>query len=367
MLLRKILPSIFPLALYSFASYSQDSISFPKKSEQSVELIGDVFINSNTITNKFIWSFYQGGYISNQRKENVTKQLLPSNVLGAAAKTGFTYSYNLLEGNNKPVFSFSFFDRQHLDVKFSNDLFYTIFYGNKIFEGQTAQLGNFRLNLLRYQQFRFGWKWKGDVTHGSYGVAFSLLNGEQNIFVKASRADLYTSTNGTYLDFALAMQVQKSDPALKKFFAQNGMGASMDLFYELPYRIGKRYGKFAVEVNDLGIIQWKSSSMSYSVDSSYHYDGINVNDIFNSHGAFPSLNTDTIIKKHTSFERKQYITNLPFTLHIHTQAWHGKHVLFEKGISFLFYSSAKPYYYTKTHYYNKKQNIGFACTVGYGA
>ena len=163
------------------------------------------------------------------------------------------------------------------------------------------------------------------------------------------------------------MQVQKPDPALKKFFAQNGMGTSMDLFYELPYRIGKRYGKFAVEVNDLGIIQWKSSSMSYSVDSSYHYDGINVNDIFNSHGAFPSLNIDTIIKKHTSFERKQYITNLPFTLHIHTQAWHGKYVLFEKGISFLFNSSAKPYYYIKTYYYNKKQNIGFACTIGYGA
>jgi len=355
-------------------SFSQDSLVAPKKSKQSIEFVGDVFLNSNTITNDFIWAFYKGDSIDDILKESATDKILTSNRLGGASKLGFTYSYHSLDGNNKPTFSFSFFDRQHIDMKFSDDLFNTIFYGNKMFAGETASLGNFSWNLLRYQQFRFGWDWKGDVNHGSYGVALSLLSGEENTFIKANRADMFTDTNGLYIDFDVDMEMLQSDTSTKKYdtsrkkyFAQNGIGLSADFYYELPYIVWKNPGKITFEVKDLGIIRWNSNSMRYSADSSYHYDGIDVIDLFNLDSTISPMNIDSVIDKNTNFKKGQYTTNIPFTLDVHTKSFYGNQVAFEKGIICWFNTSAKPYYYAKLHFMvGRKKSADIAYIIGYG-
>lgn len=370
--MRKIYFFFFCLLLPS-AAFSQDSVSVQKKSQHSIEFIGEGFLNSNSITNDFMLAFYRGGFIDSILKEDATEKTLSSNRLGGASKLGFTYSVSR-DLKSRPAerhFSFSFFDRQHLDIKFSDDLFNTIFYGNKMFVGETALLGNFSLNLLRYQQFRFGWDWKGDVNHGSYGVAFSLLSGEQNIFVKADKADLFSIENGTFsdydIDFSLAMDVHQTDTANKKFFAQNGMGLSADFYYELPYIVWKNPGKITFEVKDLGIIRWNSNSMHYSADSSYHYDGIDVNDLFNIDSNSTQLHIDSVIDKNTTFTRNQYTTNIPFTLDVHTKSFYGKQFAFEKGIICWFNTSAKPYYYAKLHFFvGRKKSIEIAYIAGYG-
>jgi len=346
---------------------AQDSLVVQKKYEQTIELLGEGFLNSNTITNDFILSFYRGGFIDSILKEDATEKILSNNRFGGASKLGFTYSYHSLDGNNKPTFSFSFFDRQYLDMKFSDDLFNTIFYGNKMFAGKTAALGNFSLNLLRYQQFRFGWDWKGDVTHGSYGIAFSLLSGEQNISIKTPTADLFTADDGTYLDFSLAMDVYQTDTANKKFFAQNGMGLSTDFYYELPYIVWKKPGTIIFEVKDLGFIRWNSNSMHYSADSSYHYNGIDVSDLFNLDSNTTQFSVDSVIDKNTKFEKGQYTTNIPFTLDIHTKSYYGKQIAFEKGIICWFNTSAKPYYYAKLHFiFGRKKSADIAYIAAYG-
>ena len=352
----------------SLFSFSQEgSVSMAKKNEQTIEFSGDAFFASNAITNDFIVAFYKGEFFDDALKYNTSTRLLQSNRMGGAAKAGFTYSYHSLEGKNKSIFSFSFFDRTNLDVKFSDDLFHTIFYGNKDFAGETAHLGNFQMNFLRYQQFRFGWKWKGDATHGSFGFSVSLLSGEQNTFIKADKADLYTSPDGQYIDLALAMQIQQTDTAHRNYFAENGMGLSTDLFYEMPYIVWNKPGKIYFEINDLGFIRWNSNSMTHSVDSSFHYDGVNVNNILNTNGGtIPKLSTDSMINKNSVFERKQYTTNLPFYFNIRTRTWYGKQFSLEKGISFLFNSSAKPYYFLKFHFSTRKQKAEFSYIIGYG-
>ena len=351
--------------LHAFAQH--DSVTVSKQSEQVIEFFGDAFFASNAINTSFISAFYQGKFINDSLKDLTSKQLHLSNCLGGAAKIGFTYSFQSLQGYNKPVFSFSFFDRTNLDVKFSDDLFHTVFYGNKSFAGETAELGNFQMNFLRYQQFRFGWKWNGDAIHGSFGFSFSLLNGEQNIHINASKADLYTSPDGKFMDLALAMQVQQTDTIRKKYFAQNGMGLSTDLFYEMPYLAGHKQGKIMFEINDFGFIRWNSNSMTHTVDSSFHYDGVNVNNVLNTNGgAIPKQNIDSVINKNTISERKQYTTNLPFYFNVRTRTWYGRQFSLEKGISFLFNSSAKPYYFLKLHFSTRKQNAEISYNIGYG-
>jgi len=345
-------------------SFAQDS-SGHIKPVQSIELIADGYITSNTITNNFIRSLYAGDFIDNALKEGVSGKISSANRLGASSKLGIRYTFQSMEGENQPVFSFSFFDRTNIDLKFSEDLFNTVFYGNKMYAGTTASLGNFKLNFLRYQQLRFGWDWKGDFFHGSYGVAFSLLSGEQNTNVNALFADMYTAVDGTFIDLYLKMKMQQTDTAKASFFAQNGMGLSTDLYYELPYIAWKNPGKITFEVRDLGFIRWKNNSLHHSTDSVFHYEGVEVEDIFNLDSS--SFAIDNVIDKNTSFERKRYTTNIPFTLDIHTKVNYGRHIAFEKGIVCLFNTTARPYYYAKFHFlFGKNRSVDLALLAGYG-
>lgn len=357
---------LFIFLLFSGAgsTFAQDSI-LQKKSEHRIDLIADGYVNSNTITNNFIWAFYRGDFINDALKVNAASKISSVNRLGASSKWGMSYSFHPNEEINAPSFSFGFFDRTHANLKFSEDLFYTIFYGNKRYAGATASLGNSKFNFLRYQQFRFGWDWEGDRTHGSYGVAFSILSGDQNTYVNALFADLYTAADGTFMDLYLKMDVSQTDTARQGFFAQNGMGLSTDLYYELPYVFWKNPGKITFEVKDLGFIRWKNNSMHRSVDSSFHYEGVEVSDIFNLDSS--SFTVDNVVDQNTSFARKKYNTNIPFTLDIHTKVLYGKQLAFEKGIIWLFNTPAKPYYYAKLHFlFGKKKSIDIAYLLGYG-
>ena len=348
-------------------SFSQDSTLTIKKSLQSIEFTGDFFINSNTISNNFISSFYNGKFIDSTLKETISERLVLNNRLGASSKLGFTYTMLPADSKHNTVFAFSFFDRQHFDVKFSDELFNTIFYGNKMYAGQTARLGDFSMNLLRYQQFRARWDWKGDFYHGSYGFAFSLLSGDQNVVVTAPTADLFTAADGTYLDFDIAMKVHSTDTSKQKYFSQNGMGVSTDFYYEMPYIAWKKPGKITFEVRDLGVIQWSNKSMQYAVDSSYHYDGIDVSNLFNLDSTTSPLNIDSVIDKNTTFKTGKYITKIPCTFDVHTKTFYGKQFAFEKGVIFLFNTSSKPYYYAKFHFiFGRNKPADIAYVIAYG-
>ena len=348
--------------------FSQDSLVPAKKSEQSVEFLFDGFINSNAITNDFIKSYYQGKFLDDEIKGKVSDGLNFQNRLGGEIKSGLTYSYHSLEGNKKPIFSFSFFDREHLNLSFSKDLFDLVFYGNKMFEGDTAKLWNFRANLMHYEQFRFGWKWEGDASHGSYGAAFSLLSGDKNIFLDGSTAGLYTAPDGTYLTLPLRMDVFQTDTAKTKYFSQNGMGLSADLFYEMPYVFWKKPARITFAISDLGFIRWNNNALHYAVDTFYTFNGITIDDLVHlDSNAFSSSNTNNIIDRNAKIERGFYNRYIPCTLDIHTKTLYGKTFAVEKGFKYYFNTSAFPYFYFKFYFnFGRTQNIHVAYITGYG-
>ncbi|MBI3502822.1 MAG: hypothetical protein HY063_13605 [Bacteroidetes bacterium] len=371
---RKIRSNIFLIFLFANCQlptancFSQDSIPVVKKSEQSLEFIFDGYVNSNAITNEFIKSYYTGKFLTNEIKSQVSDNLSFENRLGGEMKTGFTYTFHSLEGKNKPAFSFSFFDRKYLSASFSRDLFDVIFYGNKIFEGDTAKLWNSRVNSLHYQQFRFGWKWDGDAAHGSYGFAFSLLSGDQNLFIDGNTQGLFTADDGTYLTLPLRMDVYQSDTAKTKFFSQNGMGLSTDFFYELPYTFMRKPGRITFAVNDLGFIRWNNNSLHYAVDSFYYFSGLTVKDLVHlDSNAFSSSNTNHLMNRNAKIQRGFYSRYIPATLDIHTKTSYGKTFAVEKGFKYYFNTSAYPYFYLKFHFnFGRKQNFHVAYITGYG-
>ena len=119
-------------------------------------------------------------------------------------------------------------------------------------------------------------------------------------------------------------------------------------------------------MKDLGFIRWNSNSLHYASDSTYHYEGVNVRDILHiDSSAF--LNIDSVIDKNTTFAREQYSTTVPCSFTIRTKTFYGRNVAFEKGITWLFNTSAQPYYYARLHFIlGKKRTSDIASVFGYG-
>ena len=347
--------------------FAQDSLITKKLNEQSVEFSGEGLLSSNIFSNNFLATFYQGKKINNDIKDLASRGIKDVNQLGGMSAVGLTYTYRSLEGLHKPIFSFSYFDRTHLDMKFSNDLFYLVFYGNKRFAGETARLGNFSVNYFRYQQFCFGWKWLGDKHHGSYGFAFSMLNGEKNLSINSSKANLFTAADGSYIDFLIDMKIQQTDNAHQKYFSQNGIGLSADLFYEMPFVFWNKLGLVRMDIKDLGFINWNSRSSNYDINSSLHFDGVSVNKLFALDSTVFSSKMDSLIKQSTVYTQKKYSSYIPGILDFHTKSFYGKRVLIEKGFIWRFNTVAKLYYYAKIHFLaGRKKSLDFAYVFGYG-
>lgn len=354
------------VSMLCMVANAQDSLRAAVEPWRQIEFSVLGYLNSNTINDDFVKAFYRGEYLNEDLKTRAMERMKAINRLGGMARVGFTYSFQMRQRPGLPIFSLSVFDRSHLDLKFSDDLFRLIFFGNKQFEGSTADLSGFHYEFLRYQQFRFGWHWKGDDYHGSYGAAISLLSGEQNTWMHVPYAALSTAGNGESLDLNVYMNVYQSDPSARKFFSQQGSGLSADLFYEMPYTFWKHKGRIRAEIKDLGYIHWNGRSRHISADSVYHYDGVSVDDLFNL-DSLGTFDAGDVIAENTRKTVRPFAAPIPGMLDVQTRAFYGKQMIFEKGITWRFNTSARMYYYAKFHFlFGRKRTTDLAWVIGYG-
>ena len=80
-----------------------------------------------------------------------------------------------------------------------------------------------------------------------------------------------------------------------------------------------------------------------------------------------TFHIDKALDNHTPHTKKQYATNIPCTFDIHTKVLYGNRFAFEKGFSWLFNASAKPYYYAKFHFlFGIKKSFDLGYIIGYG-
>jgi hypothetical protein len=333
-----------------------------------IELGGSFYINSNAITGEFMSAFYKGGFITTEMKDRSQKKLRYSNRIGGDLDYGIgvTWKPDSLWHYRNVTVNFSLKDRFHYDAGFSRDLFNVVMYGNKSYAGKTADLGNFSLNTLRYQQLKAGLEWEGDTAHGSYGMAVSLLKGEKDMLIDADRAFLTTSADGTKIDFALSMNMRQTDTANTGPGAFNGGGISTDLFYEMPYLTWYNEGLLKLEVNDLGFIRWNTKSVHYAVDSMYSYTGITIDNIIDlQQNTLPQGNPDSIIRNNVKYGTEPYTRILPALFTVTATTYYGKKFVWEKGMRFRMASNCRPYYYSTFSWYVTK-DLETTVTAAYG-
>ncbi len=329
---------------------------------------GSYALGSNAITNAFFGKFYNGGFIDQAMKDKVTDKLVNENRFGADINMGIDYLYLPDTFMGKPHLGFfaAVKNREHFDTRFSKDFFQLGFYGNKDFAGETAVLNDFNLNLLRYQQFQLGLLWAGlDTAKAKLGLGLSFLVGEQLLSMTARTAELYTSSDGTYIDLKTQATMLRSDSSAKGLGSVNGLGASADIFLEAPYKLRKRKGVIHIRISDMGTIFWNKNSLRYSTDSTYHYDGFTVDNIFDlQDSTFKTNIGGDVIEDNLAVEHKAFSTTIPASIEISTNTSYGK-LNIVKGFRYFFNANYKGLYYIKANYFITP-GLMIGTKLGYG-
>lgn len=327
---------------FSFSSlslFSGDSTKF------SIGTFGDAFLNSPSLNNHFFHEFNKSGHISEDIKNEVSGSLDTKNRLGADINYGLFYHQKL---NSSWQYSISISDRAHANAIFPGDLFDLSFYGNKKFEGDTAILDNTNINYLRYQQIQAGII-KSSEKGNRYGLAASFLKGEENYYLKLDRARLFTEKNGESIEADFSAEINLTDTADKGIDAFHGWGISSDLFAEFPLKLKEYRSFFRAEVNDLGFIQWNNKSLSYKTDTSIHFEGAYISDIFQlNDSVLNAISPDTLSEDlRSSGITNNYSSYLPALMKLSWMLEADK-FLFSFGVAHRLNANYSPFCYLKT-------------------
>lgn len=233
---------------------------------------------SNTITNSFLKAYLFNGTITTADKDVVSKRLTSSNRLGFETN----FSINGIYHTPKISFLAGIGHRELLQAKFTTPVFETVFRGNKMFAGQEVSLAS-NASYLNYDYLYFGAA-KGIGNFNIYATA-QLIRGGQWINADLTKADMYTQTDGEYIDFNTKLKVNYSNNNHRTFPTTTGAGAAINL--GITWQNDKH--KFNFEARDIGFIRWSKQTI-ITADSSYKYEGVEVSNLLKA----SVFNTDNI-------------------------------------------------------------------------
>jgi hypothetical protein len=341
---------------------------FPDSAKTRVGIVGDYDLNSNSLTNAFLTKFYTGGYINDDLKNSVLDRVKNQNRVGADLNYGVYAAFkldSLFHKKNLSLF-FGVHNREHFDASFSKDLYTVGFYGNSQYAGKTANFDNFNLNFIKYQQIQIGIFSSKLDSAARWGIGVSFLTGEQYATILAKKAELFTSADGQYINFNTSMEVAQSDTAHKSLGAFNGYGASVDIYFEAPFKTRFGNSKLRVSVADIGVIQFNKKSLYLNQDSLFHYSGITVNSIYDLQSSSLGHTTkDSIIKNIAPFKKQSFSVTLPAVFNLSFETQFNKRFLLTEGIRYIYNANYSLFAYLKGNFYITKKFM-LSATFGYG-
>jgi hypothetical protein len=363
--MKKILLSFF-LSLFTFtllAQYNNDFLYYLKYG-RSVSLHGEYDFSSTAIQNAFVDRFIQGGHLDSVTKTNVQQKLTAANRAGGSYAAGVTAfwgtkskKYSYLTGLKQVEF---------FNSTFSDDFFTMVFFGNKAFQGRTANIGGTTINHYKFQEVKLGLIWDKIDTTAQVGFSVSYLKGQSLFQINTGTSSIHTANDASEIYLNMHGSFAASDTAAGKkgIGAFNGHGASAEFFADMPYygRLGP--SKFYISVNNLGFIQWNKKTLNLSFDTNYIYKGVTVDNLFQvSDSSIKQLSKDSLAQKLVESSLESRSTNLPTSfLLLHTIDFTARFSL-TTGFRHMFNGNYKPYIFAEgqfniTRYFTGTAHVG---------
>lgn len=285
---------------------TKDSTFLKSSAMAGLRVEGEYF--SNSINNDFVSKLIQGGFIDEGLKSSVYDKLDESNIAFAQLAADL-YFYNMADTifpNRNWGLALNIGARVDAQTVFSDDLFRLGFSGNKPFTGKAAELSESSGSFVQYQKVGIGLFHKSTFS----GLNLSFVNGQDLFQTQIDQGQLYTSENGDSLALQYNGESWYSDDSKKGIGVGNGAGAALDFFWNLNMADGK--GLLMVGLQDLGFIQWSSSTRRLSSDTTFSFIGWDLEEILDSDNPinFSSLQDSLAVNE----ESKAHTTLLPAKL-----------------------------------------------------
>lgn len=347
-----------------FSQYNTEFIDYSSKG-RSVALHADYDAGSNAIKNDMVNTLIWGGHISNEMKDASDKKLRANNNFGINLNYGISA---FVKGSSKFDFLIGFKNQEVLNASFNSDFYRLMFYGNKRFMGETADLSHISVNALRFQEVKFGAILHHVDSIAKIGVSVSFLKGEQLFFLKTGKnTSLFTSADASEIQVNSNFNLALSDTNNKNLLGFNGVGANADIFFETPYKskLGKK-SVLLVNANNIGFIHWRKNSVQYSSDSLITFQGYKVENILDlKDSTLSKINQDTILQNLVNGRKENFNINIPTNLVIVNKIYFGKmNFVLNTGFRYIFNANYKPYFFVEPEYKYKKMIFTFHS--GYG-
>lgn len=237
--------------------------------------------DSNALRNDLVLGLYRGDVLSEELRRSTQDQLKGNNRAGYAFDFRATYSWgDSLFGNRglKPVLSIA--HRSVLGLRFSDDLYNLTFFGNTPYENRTASLGGTAFSQITYQTFGFGFQHRASESY----LQLQLVNGQRGSSATLRQADLFTATDGRYLQLDFDGSYLRSDTSQGGGGTSNGLGLAISAAVEKDVRVLGIGSKLQLSITDLGFVVWNGDSERLVNNSVIAYDGITVQNVFDLDG-----------------------------------------------------------------------------------
>ena len=162
-----------------------------------------------------------------------------------------------------------------LDTSLDEDVIKLILLGNKPFAGQTLTVPDSKYYSIYFNQIKGGMGYRIDKPGGIHHITGNIaVNFGQNYNeLLMNNSSLYTDVNGEYLDINADFNTHVSDTVWAEWFEVRGIGASLDFEYDFD-KPGNFH--FDIAVKNLGFITWTGNSFIGETDTSFIFNGIDI-------------------------------------------------------------------------------------------
>lgn len=338
---------------YAFSQYNNQ---FFEDTLQRLTISSEMYYSygSNVMNNEMLNKFIFGGTIDKTIKNDAYKNLSKNNRLGGDLEYHFNAAipFDTILGKTNISLILGVSQKEHVDSKFSSDLFRFTFDGNKQFAGKTIAFSNTNVNYFKYQQLNIGFishkKKQGKMA--IEGAIISLIKAEEHFAITVPRGSLFTENYGREIDLDINYLYNSSDTVNKGFNAWNGFGVSTELVTQFFLKNGD---KIHLGIKDLGFIQWNKQSLKYETDSLFHFEGISVDNIFDLNDSLLSdISKDSLVNSvNTKQEKGNYSIALPTSFTIDYTKYINDKWQFNGGIYYRILANYFPLFYTNTSYF----------------
>ncbi len=364
----KLIACLYSLLVYSSLLKSQVVNEFMSSqiSKQNVGAIINYEVGSSGFSNAFINKFIFGGNIDSKFKQDNASKINTNN------NFGYNYQYGmhaLIGKNDKYSYLISVNQYNFINAVYIKDAYDLILNGNQPYVDKLKVLSGTKFTQLQFQAYKFGILCHNVDSSANIGVSVALLNGQNSMnFELKKHTSIYTNINASEIQLTANGQLNYISQAKQNLLEFNGVGGSIDLYFEGHYKTKKKHYKnsLIISVTNLGFINWINNTKNISVDTTVYFRGYTIKSTLDlTDSALAKINGDTVLKKITKSNKNNFYTTLPVNvLVMHKFNWF-KNVVFYAGGRYMFHSNYNLYVFAESEFKINNQ-LSISTQIGYG-